>query len=403
MANIEELIVYSNSRNGLGIRILGAKRASTKSGIYIRQLLDDGLAQKDGRLKIGDQILSINDEACIGINREHAVNILRSAAATNQVRLRVKHFFPPLSSVEYQKFLHDEKSTDDDDDDNHHRYHNIAQNRNNHITTNEVRMRKSSRRHHNNNQQQQQQPQYRHSAYNFTYDDDNNEQQYDNNQLLKGLDVSHDALQALLNSRFKLIDLVDLMKKTYPNLFSNDQKRELQFIEQLSENNADGRITLKDFERQSSVLLGERINLLVPFYSSSNNSSNKNDSEVIVELRREISTCRATIDELQTKIVTCEKSQRLANEVELEYEDLLKFLYEQLRQYKINETNQLKQIRANDQLIQKLFNYLSIYVNKPNDEHILAQLKFEYEQQQKSFQNSNDISIISTNKYRQQF
>ncbi|CAF1201886.1 unnamed protein product, partial [Rotaria sordida] len=86
--------------------------------------------------------------------------------------------------------------------------------------------------------------------------------------------------------------------------------------------------------------------------------------------------------------------------VELEYEDLLKFLYEQLHQYKINEINQLKQIRTNDQLIQKLFNYLSMYVDKPNDEHILAQLKFEYEQQQKINQNSNDISI---NKYRQQF
>ncbi|CAF5015813.1 unnamed protein product, partial [Rotaria sp. Silwood1] len=89
-----------------------------------------------------------------------------------------------------------------------------------------------------------------------------------------------------------------------------------------------GRITLKDFERQSSIILGERINLLVPFYSSSNNSSNKNDSEIIVELRHEIETCRATIDELETKIITCEKSQRLANGVELEYEDLLKFLYE---------------------------------------------------------------------------
>ncbi|CAF3456357.1 unnamed protein product [Rotaria sp. Silwood1] len=403
MANIEELIVYSNSRNGLGIRILGAKRATNRSGIYIRQILDDGLAQKEGRLKIGDQILSINDEPCIGINREHAVNILRSAAATNQVRLRIKHFFPSSSSIEYQKLLHDEKSTDDDDDDDdNHRYHNIAQNRNNHITTNEVRMRKSSRRHrHHNNQQQ-----HRHSAYNFTYDNNNNnnEQQYENNQLLKGLDVSHDALQALLNSRFKLIDLVDLIKKTYPNLFSNDQKRELQFIEQLSENNTDGRITLKDFERQSSIILGERINLLVPFYSSSNNSSNKNDSEIIVELRHEIETCRATIDELETKIITCEKSQRLANELEVEYEDLLKYLYEQLRQYKINEINQLKQIRTNDQLIQKLFNYLSIYVNKPNDEHMLAQLKFEYEQQQqKTIQNSNDTSIISTNKYRQQF
>ncbi|CAF1216153.1 unnamed protein product [Rotaria sordida] len=392
MANIEELIVYSNSRNGLGIRILGPKRATNKSGIYIKQILDDGLAQKNGRLKVGDQILSINDESSIGINREHAVNVLRSAAATNQVHLRVKHFFPPLSSNEYQKLLHDEKSTDDDDDGG-------GVNRNNHLTTNEVRMRKSSRRHHHHQHRHNQQ-QYRHSAYNYTYENDQNEQQYNNKQLLNGLDLSHDALQALINSRFKLIDLVDLMKKTYPHLFSNDQKRELQFIEQLSENNTDGRITLKDFERQSSILVGERINLLVPFYSSSNNSLDRNDNEVIIELRREIETCRITIDELQTKIEICEKSQRLANEVELEYEDLLKFLYEQLHQYKINEINQLKQIRTNDQLIQKLFNYLSMYVDKPNDEHILAQLKFEYEQQQKINQNSNDISI---NKYRQQF
>jgi len=157
-------------------------------------------------------------------------------------------------------------------------------------------------------------------------------------------------------------------------------------------------MTLKDFERQSSVLLGERINLLIPFYSSSNQSSNPNDTETIIELRREIATCRSTIDELQTKILTCEKSQRLANEIEAEYEDLLKFLYEQLNQYKINEINQLKQIRTNDQLIQKLFHYLSIYVNKPNDEQILSQLKFEYEQQQKLFSNTSNGSL---NKYQQ--
>jgi hypothetical protein len=162
-------------------------------------------------------------------------------------------------------------------------------------------------------------------------------------------------------------------------------------------------MTLKDFERQSSVLLSERINLLIPFYSSSTHSSNPNDTEIIVELRREIATCRSTIDELQTKVLSCEKSQRLANEVELEYEDLLKFLYEQLNQYKINEINQLKQIKTNDQLIQKLFNYLSIYVNKPNDEYTLSQLKFEYEQQQKLYQNSNNTSMGSINKYQQQF
>lgn len=48
----DESIVYSNSRNGLGIRILGAKRATHKSGIYIKQLLEGGLAKQDGRLKV---------------------------------------------------------------------------------------------------------------------------------------------------------------------------------------------------------------------------------------------------------------------------------------------------------------------------------------------------------------
>jgi hypothetical protein len=52
MTNTEDLIVYSNSRNGLGIRILGSKRATNNTGIYIKQLLDDGLAQRDGRLKV---------------------------------------------------------------------------------------------------------------------------------------------------------------------------------------------------------------------------------------------------------------------------------------------------------------------------------------------------------------
>ncbi len=52
MTNTDELIVYTNSRNGLGVRILGAKRATNKSGIYIKEILDDGLAQKDGRLKV---------------------------------------------------------------------------------------------------------------------------------------------------------------------------------------------------------------------------------------------------------------------------------------------------------------------------------------------------------------
>jgi hypothetical protein len=112
-------------------------------------------------------------------------------------------------------------------------------------------------------------------------------------------------------------------------------------------------------------------------------SSSTNDNQSIVELRHEIALCRSTIDELQNKIITCEKSQRLSEEVESEYEELLKFVYEQLHHFKLNEINQSKQIRENDQLIQKLFNYLSVHVNKSSDEHILSQLKYEYEQQRK--------------------
>jgi hypothetical protein len=52
MTHTDEHLIYANSRNGLGIRILGAKRATNKSGIFIKQLLDDGLAQRDGRLKV---------------------------------------------------------------------------------------------------------------------------------------------------------------------------------------------------------------------------------------------------------------------------------------------------------------------------------------------------------------
>ncbi|CAF1002355.1 unnamed protein product [Rotaria sp. Silwood1] len=408
MIKMDEIIVYSNSRNGLGIRILGAKRATNTSGIYIKQLLNDGLAQRDGRLKVGDQILSINDETSIGINRKQAVNILRSAASTNQVRLHVQHFIPSLSSSEYQQLLYDEKSTDDDNDNNNiHQIVNYNVNKtdfhNRSLTTeNEVRMRRSSRKYH--------QEQHRHSVVNLSFKNKNDyKEQITNDQILSGLDVSHDALQSLLNSRFKLIDLVDLLKKIYPKLLFNDQKQELLFIQQLSQTTSDDRITLKDFERQSSVILGEHINLLLPFYSSSKRSStrnNNNNNKHVVELHREIALFRSKINELKTKIINCEKSQRLSEQVEIEYEDLLKFIYEQLNQYKLNEQNQLKQIRENQQLIEKLFNYLSIYINKSRDQHILSQLKHEYEQQQtflpSSYQQNNYETNILSNKTHQQ-
>lgn len=87
-------------------------------------------------------------------------------------------------------------------------------------------MRRSSRKSHENDQ-------YRHSAYNLSFNKNKNQEE----QILKGLDISQNALQSILNSRFKLIDLIDLLKKTYPKILSYDQKKELQFVQQLSDTN----------------------------------------------------------------------------------------------------------------------------------------------------------------------
>lgn len=69
--------------------------------------------------------------------------------------------------------------------------------------------------------------------------------------------------------------------------------------------------------------------------------------------------------------------------------------------------NQSKLIRANDQLIQKLFHFISPNINKSTDQYYLSQLKYQYEEQQKILsldyqQNSNDLSILSNKKSHQQ-
>lgn len=93
-------------------------------------------------------------------------------------------------------------------------------------------MRELSRRHN------QEHKRYRHSTSNLSFEHKNYEEEsFKNDQISKGLDVSHEVLQSLLNSRFQLIDLVDLLHKTYPTLLLNDRKRQLNFIEQLSQTN----------------------------------------------------------------------------------------------------------------------------------------------------------------------
>ena len=146
----------------------------------------------------------------------------------------MRHFSPPLSSNEYQKLLFDEQVIDDKDENLHQSINdNQIRNYNNDMnvtTTNGIRMRQSFRRNYDGKEQ------FRHTISNFRFDDrQDQEEQKINDCIVRGLDISHDALQSLLNSKFKMLDLINLMKKTYPKLLFNDQRREIEFLQQVSE------------------------------------------------------------------------------------------------------------------------------------------------------------------------
>ncbi|XP_009285938.1 PREDICTED: syntaxin-binding protein 4 [Aptenodytes forsteri] len=84
-------ISFSDCQNGLGVKIIGGYRAQTAEdyGIFIKRILPGGVAAVDSRLLTGDLILDVNGENLIGVTNERAVDILRTASASNHVSLLV--------------------------------------------------------------------------------------------------------------------------------------------------------------------------------------------------------------------------------------------------------------------------------------------------------------------------
>ncbi|KAG2455446.1 UBN1 protein, partial [Polypterus senegalus] len=73
------------------IKVIGGVKELTgeEYGVYVKRILPGGLASVDGHLQPGDQILEVNGESLIGVTSDRAVDILRSASATNHMRLLV--------------------------------------------------------------------------------------------------------------------------------------------------------------------------------------------------------------------------------------------------------------------------------------------------------------------------
>ncbi|PKK25478.1 syntaxin binding protein 4, transcript variant X3 [Columba livia] len=84
-------ISFSDCQNGLGVKIIGGYRAQTAEdyGIFIKRILPGGVAAVDSRLLAGDLILDVNGENLIGVTNERAVDILRTASASNHMSLLV--------------------------------------------------------------------------------------------------------------------------------------------------------------------------------------------------------------------------------------------------------------------------------------------------------------------------
>ncbi|KGL84600.1 Multiple PDZ domain protein, partial [Tinamus guttatus] len=66
-------------QGGLGIAI---SEEDTVNGIVIKSLTDHGAAAKDGRIKVGDQILAVDDEIVVGYPVEKFISLLKTSKPT---------------------------------------------------------------------------------------------------------------------------------------------------------------------------------------------------------------------------------------------------------------------------------------------------------------------------------
>ncbi|XP_058528339.1 multiple PDZ domain protein isoform X3 [Ochotona princeps] len=81
-------------QGGLGIAI---SEDDTLNGVIIKSLTEHGIAAKDGRLKVGDHILAVDDEVVVGYPVEKFVSLLKTAKTT--VKLTICAENPDLQAV----------------------------------------------------------------------------------------------------------------------------------------------------------------------------------------------------------------------------------------------------------------------------------------------------------------
>ncbi|ELK38212.1 Syntaxin-binding protein 4 [Myotis davidii] len=72
-------MITITKETGLGLKILGGINRNEGPFVYIQEIIPGGDCYKDGRLKPGDQFVSINKESMIGVSFEEAKSIITRA------------------------------------------------------------------------------------------------------------------------------------------------------------------------------------------------------------------------------------------------------------------------------------------------------------------------------------
>uniref|UniRef100_A0A8C3WHT7 Syntaxin-binding protein 4 n=1 Tax=Catagonus wagneri TaxID=51154 RepID=A0A8C3WHT7_9CETA len=72
-------VITVTKETGLGLKILGGINRNEGPMVYIQEIIPGGDCYKDGRLKPGDQLVSINKESMIGVSFEEAKSIITRA------------------------------------------------------------------------------------------------------------------------------------------------------------------------------------------------------------------------------------------------------------------------------------------------------------------------------------
>jgi len=90
------VVELPKTEEGLGFNVMGGREQN--SPIYISRIIPNGIADRDGGLKRGDQLLAVNGVSVEGENHEKAVDLLKAAQGT--VKLVVRYTPRVLEELE---------------------------------------------------------------------------------------------------------------------------------------------------------------------------------------------------------------------------------------------------------------------------------------------------------------